>query len=62
MDLLPECLYVHVNNEADQLDRTKVLLEEMTEETAVDFIRKIQNNILKQQFPSPIPAMEEARK
>jgi hypothetical protein len=61
-DLLPECLYVHVNGEADQLDRTKVLLEEMTEETAVDFIRKIQNNILKQQFPSPIPAMEEARK
>ncbi len=58
-DLIPECLYMHVNMEADELDHKKVLLQEMTEETAVELIRKIQVNIPSQQFPSPIQGEEE---
>ena len=54
-ELIPECLYMQVNMEAGELEHTRILLQEMTEETAVELIRKIQADILLQQFPSPIP-------
>ena len=53
--LIPECLYVEVNMEADHLEKTEILLQEMTMETAAELIRKMQTNILLQQSPSPIP-------